>query len=118
MSWNEFLFGKKKEKSNPILTDYPLKNAEHSGKTFNDWRTMNGFSHEKGSVPEADLFDYCRHCGWPDKHTWQKIFNLSGSRLDNYHYTLWLKFIGVIDPDRKPEDSVQVATYINKLFSK
>jgi len=109
----ELLFGKKQKVEK--LSDYPMKSAKHFGKTFNEWRTMKGFSHEKGSVPEGDLYDYCSECGWPNKSEWQTEFSLSGTYLDNYQYSLWLKFIGVMDPDRKPEDSIKVAAYINNL---
>lgn len=115
MTLREILFGKKK-----TLESYPVKSAKHFGMTFNDWRKLKGFKLEKGSVPSGDLFDYCRDCGWPDKYEWQTINALpdSGPYLDSYQYNLWLNFIGVVNPDRSPEESKKVIEYIKGLKTK
>jgi len=86
--------------------------------TFNDWRRANGYKLEKMSVPQSDLNEYCFNCGWPTKKNWITIFGLSGFSLDEEQYTLWLKFIGVLDEDRPPLDSAQVAEYALNLNNK
>lgn len=103
-------------KSKQSLDGYPIKSAPHYGMTFNDWRKLKGYKLEKRSVPEGDLYDYCRDCGWPDKSDWQKVNHLPNSvYLDNYQYMLWLRFIGVTDEDRHPDGAKAVADYILKL---
>lgn len=115
MNWKELLFGKKKP---PVITDiahYPIKSAPNYGNTFNEWRTRNGYNLKKGSVPDSSLSSYCSDCGWPSKSDWQNINNLPSGYLDTYQYSIWLKFIGVIDGDRHPNEASKFGEYIKSL---
>ncbi|MCZ8021177.1 MAG: hypothetical protein O9302_00165 [Cyclobacteriaceae bacterium] len=118
MKWMEILFGIKKQQKPKTLYAYPLKEAIDFGMTFNDWRKKNGFKIEDKSVPEDKLYNYCKDCGWPDKWDWSSLFGKPNLYLDTLEYSLWLKFIGVLDPDRSQQDCKKVAEYIYKLKEK
>jgi hypothetical protein len=87
---------KPKKKRKVTLADYPKKDALHFGKTFDEWRKMNGYSLKRGSVPDINLIEYCVDCGWPTKNTWAEIHGLESDYLDGLEYHKWLKFIRVI----------------------
>ena len=117
MNWKQLLFGKGKPKPSTI-EDYPKTDAEHFGMTFNDWRRANGYKLVDRSVPEIELIDYCTDCGWPTKRAWMEIMGLEGVYLDQLQYPMWLKFIGVLDPDRKPDEATKYINHIKEIAKK